>query len=44
MTTGALVTMVLILGIVVGGFAGFLTLAMRQESRRADAHDEADDA
>lgn len=37
MSGGALITMILILGVVVGGFVGFLTLALKQEARRVDA-------
>jgi hypothetical protein len=33
MTAGAIVSMVIVLGIVVGGFIGFLALAMRHEAR-----------
>lgn len=38
MSAGAIVSMVIVLGVVVGGFIGFLALAMRKESRR-DAGD-----
>lgn len=36
MSTPALLGMILILGIVVGGFAFFLTLAIKKESKRKE--------
>ncbi len=36
MTTSALITMLLVLGTVVGGFVGFLALALRSEGHRAE--------
>ncbi|MEO9801766.1 MAG: MetS family NSS transporter small subunit [Reichenbachiella sp.] len=36
MSTSAIVGMVLILGIVVGGFVYFLSLAIRNESRKKE--------
>ena len=44
MTGAAIACMVVVLGIVVGGFAGFLALAMRHEARRAREEDANDAA
>ena len=34
MSTAALISMVLILGIILGGFAGFLRIAIKKENKK----------